>query len=104
MYAPGMTAVQLQELAAAGLTPDDVAPEPVEIWPDNLPAYNLLCHLSTQWRSGGMGGATGLDYNVMYHKMDRMKLSPEAYESLEYDIQVMEGAALLAMHPPEDPS
>lgn len=100
MYEPGMTELELQELAAAGLTPDDVAPEPVEIWPDTLPAYNLFCRLSTQWRTGGMGGATGLDYNVLYHQMDRMKLAPDEFDLLEFDIQVMESAALKAMHPP----
>lgn len=102
MYEPGMTKLELQELAAAGLTPDDVAPDPVEIWPDVLPAYELFSHLGTQWRVGA-GGATGLDYNVLYHKMGRMGLSAEQFESLEADIQVMEGEALKAMHP-QDPA
>ena len=91
-----MTELELQELAAAGLTPDDVAPDPVEIWPETLPVYNLFASICTQWRVSA-GGATGLDYNVLYHKMDRMKLSAEAYDFLESDIQVMEGAALQAM-------
>lgn len=96
MYEPGMSEVELQELAAAGLTPADVAPEPVELWADNMPAFQLLCGVSTQWRVGA-GGATGLDYNVLYRKMDRMNLDPEDYDWLEHDIQVMESAALEAM-------
>ena len=87
----------MQELAAAGLTEADVAPESVDLWADNLPAYELFCGVSTQWRCGA-GGATGLDYNVLYRKMDRLGLDPDAYDWLEHDIQVMEGAALKAMH------
>ncbi len=44
-----------------------------------------------------MGGATGLDYNVLQHKMDRMRLSAEDYEDLEDDVRHMEFAALLEM-------
>lgn len=96
-----MTELELAELAAACLTPEDVAPEPVEIWPDVLPAYHLFSSMSTQWRIG-MAGPTGLDYNVVYHKMDRMKLPAEEYELLEMDIQIMEAAALEVMHSKSD--
>lgn len=101
MYRPGMTELQLHELAAAGLTPEDVEPDPVEIWPDVLPVYELFCGMSTQWRVG-IAGATGLDYNVLFHKMDRLMLSAEDYELLEHDIQVMESAALETMRSKSD--
>lgn len=52
--------------------------------------------MSTQWRVG-MNGATGMDYNVLLHKMDRMKLSEEDYLQLESDMQIMENAALEQM-------
>ena len=45
----------------------------------------------------GMGGPIGLDYGVMYHKMDRMQLDPELYDQVEADIRVMEEAALSEM-------
>lgn len=48
-----------------------------------------------------MNGPTGLDYGVMYRKMDRMNLAPEQYDALEQDMQVMEGAALAAMRAEE---
>lgn len=86
-----------KELAAFGLTPEDVAPEPIEIWPENWRAYELMCFLGTQWRVG-MGGPTGLDYGVMYRKMDRMQLTPDEYDQLEWDMQVMENAALACIH------
>jgi hypothetical protein len=84
------------ELAAAGLTAADYDGDPVEVWPDSQPAYFLFIQLQTQWRVGA-GGATGLDYNTLYHKMDRMRLEPDDYEDLEADIRVMEYAALDAM-------
>lgn len=41
-----------------------------------------------------MGGPYGLDYNVMYRKMDRLDVSAEQYDELECDLQIMESAAL----------
>lgn len=93
MFTPAPTE---KELAAAGLTLADFDGEDVEIWPENVPAYRLLCFAQTQWRVGA-GGATGLDYTPVFHKMDRMKLDPEDYEDLEDDIRAMEFAALEAM-------
>jgi hypothetical protein len=75
----------------------DFDSEIVEVWPENQVAYVLFAQLQTQWRSGGMGGATGLDYNTLFHKMDRMQLEPDEYEELEDDIRTMEFAALKAM-------
>ncbi|HEY0063152.1 MAG TPA: DUF1799 domain-containing protein [Telluria sp.] len=98
-----MTALELQELAAAGLTLDDVASGPIEIWPDNVAPYNLFAYMWTQWRVG-MAGPTGLDYNVLHRKLDRMGLTAEQVDRLEEDIQIMEGAALLAMRPPDKPN
>lgn len=46
----------------------------------------------------GMSGPTGLDYNVLYHKMDRLGLTPEEYDALEQDIAVMEAEALAVMN------
>lgn len=83
-----------------GLTPDDVI-ETVEVWPENRQAFELFRFLGTQWRVGG-GGATGLDYNILYHKMDRMNLTAERYEELEEEIRIMEGAALNVMHEKKD--
>lgn len=53
--------------------------------------------MGTQWRVGA-GGATGLDYNVLYRKMDRMVLTPEQYDDLEQDVGIMEDQALTKMY------
>lgn len=79
----------------AGLTLEDIATS-IEVWPENVQAYNLFQGLGTQWRVG-MGGPVGLDYYVAYHRMDRMGLSPTDYDQLDQDLQVMEAAALDVM-------
>jgi hypothetical protein len=52
--------------------------------------------MSTQWRVG-MSGATGLDYGVLYRKMDRLQLSEAEYDDLEEDVRTLESAALACM-------
>lgn len=53
--------------------------------------------MQTQWRMGP-GGAVGLDYNVLHHKLDRMRLSAEQYDQLEEDVRTMEFAAINEGH------
>lgn len=67
------------------------------MWPENWQAFRLLCDLQTQWRGAG-SGIVGLDYNVMFRKMDRMGLTPEQYDCLEADMRAMEAAALVAIN------
>jgi len=86
------------ELAGTGFTLEDYADEePVEIWPENMPSINLFFTLSTQWIMGP-GGATGLNYIPLFHRMDRMNLSEQDYEWMFDDIRVIEAAALTAMN------
>lgn len=80
---------------AFGLKASDYAIT-IKVLPDNEQAYNLLMYMFTQWR-GGMNGYYGMDYNVLFHKMDRMKLSEDEYLQLENDMQIMENAALEQM-------
>ena len=42
----------------------------------------------------GSSGPVGLDYNVLFHKLDRMKLDHEEYERIEKSVRVMEDEAL----------
>lgn len=86
-----------QELEAFGFKLSDFGD--VEVWPDNMPAINLFNSIATQWRHGGMGGITGLDYNVLFHRMDRMNLSDRDYEWLFDDIRVIESEALTILNP-----
>lgn len=77
-----------------GLLPSDVPA--VEVFEENLPVFDLFCYMSTQWLIGP-GGATGLNYMVAHHKLDREKLDPEEYETRMEGLRIMEQAALTAM-------
>lgn len=88
--------VDAKELEAFGFKASDFGD--VEVWPDNMPAINLFNTISTQWRMSGMGGPTGLDYNVLFNRMDRMKLSEQEYEWMFDDIRTIESAALAAIN------
>ncbi|WP_343728524.1 DUF1799 domain-containing protein [Duganella sp.] len=91
MYTP---AASPAELAAWGLLPSDI-PD-VEVFEDNFEAFDLFCYMGTQWMVG-MGGATGLRYEVAHHKLDRANLSNDEYEARMTDLRIMEQAALKAM-------
>jgi hypothetical protein len=40
------------------------------LWPENVPAWQLWMQVQTQWRVGGMGGATGLDHTAVWADLD----------------------------------
>lgn len=89
------------ELAVAGLTLEDLAADPVEIWPENVRAYELFYSLRKQWNLALMGGPIGLNFLVAYSRMDRMDLTREEYNQLDEDLQLMEDSALEAMRSKE---
>jgi len=83
-----------KELAGTGFTAADYEDEePAEVWPENMPAISLFSSISTQWRTG-MGGPTGLDYNVLFSRMDHLNLPEREYEWMFDDIRVIESEAL----------
>ena len=86
------------ELEGTGFTPADYEQDDFELWPENMPAFNLFTSLQTQLRTGGMGGPMGFDYNVYFARMDRLKLSEQDYEWLFDDIRVIESVAIAAMN------
>lgn len=82
-----------KELEGTGFVPSDYEREEFEVWPENMPSINLFCSVSTQWRMG-MNGQTGLDYNVLFQRMERLKLSEQDYEWMFDDIRAIESEAL----------
>lgn len=81
-------------MSAWGLSESDFSDQLNEtfeifVWLENERAFNVFCFMDTQWRSG-MNGVEGLDYNVLYRHLDRMKLSDDEYEQLFSDVRVME--------------
>ncbi|MGA4522838.1 DUF1799 domain-containing protein [Citrobacter portucalensis] len=91
MYTPGPT---LAELSAFGLKPEDVEDD-VGILPSILEAFTVFSALATQWRVG-VGGATGLDYNVLPWVFKLHEVEDAA--ACMADIRIMESEALKVMH------
>jgi hypothetical protein len=76
----------------AGIAAQQAAQE-FEVWPENHEVFLLFSVMQTQWRTG-MGGPTGLDYNVLFTYMERKNLSIDLLD----DIRIMESAALTEIH------
>lgn len=90
-----------EDLEAYGLTVDDYPPPSVEIWPENWPPIQLFNRISTQWRVGA-AGPVGLDYNVVFHELDRAGIAGDDYDDMMAAIRVIESTALEAIHENSD--
>lgn len=66
------------------------------MWPDNLPAVNVLISMATQWRVG-MSGATGLDYNVLPSVFQLVGIPRKQWPDTFECIRVLEAEALAMM-------
>ena len=75
----------------AGATPLD---EVVYLWPDNLRAWQCWCGVQTQWRTGGMGGATGLDYAGVRAYLDEQGPQGEERKDIFSGIRAAERGTL----------
>jgi len=93
LYTPGPDE---KELATFGLSLEDYGDTIVEIWPENLPAFEVFRALTTQWRAG-MNGPTGLDYNVLPELWRRLDIRKKERNRVFADLQEMERAALSVM-------
>jgi len=75
---------------------EEASGPPVEVWPDNVQALNVMIAMGTQWRVG-MAGATGLDYSALPAVM-RLVGVPTTDRGEVFDaIRTMEDAALQTM-------
>ncbi|WP_316044847.1 DUF1799 domain-containing protein [Serratia proteamaculans] len=77
------------------MTLEDVEADPVEVFPDVWPVFEVFRAMATQWRTG-MGGVTGLDYNCLPWVMKVYGVDDEA--AALTDIRMMEAAALSVIH------
>ncbi|MFJ2989952.1 DUF1799 domain-containing protein [Collimonas sp. NPDC087041] len=78
------------------MTRDDLSGDFIEIWPDNLQAFEVFRAISTQWRVGP-GGAVGLDYNLLPFVFRLQGIQEERQSDLFEDIRVLENEALVVM-------
>lgn len=67
------------------------------MWPDNWAAVMVFDAMATQWRVGGMGAATGLDYGVLPTVMRLAGVPPAERSELFESIRILEAAALEMM-------
>lgn len=72
------------------------APEDVQVWPENWPAFCLFARMQTQWHIG-MGGRSGLRYEALYPLLDRETKDAAEWQALFDDVRTMEYAALKQM-------
>lgn len=78
------------------LLPDEAsAADEFQVWPENWETIVMWCRVQTQWRTSS-GGAVGLDYSVLAWLFKMYAV--EDPRALLEDLQVMESAALTAMH------
>ena len=66
-----------------------------EVWEEHWDAVVVFLRCQTQWRSGGMGGVIGLDYNAVEWVIRLYDIN-EPRVVLE-DLQVIEGAVLAGL-------
>ena len=78
---------------------EDYPPPVCELWPENWPAINLYTEISTQWRTGA-GGVIGLDYNIVFHEIERRGASGVEYDDLMWCIRAIEAEALKILNRP----
>lgn len=90
-----------EALAAFGLlaeTQDGNEPpeEKCYLWPCNVRTFNIWQGVQTQWRVGGMGGRTGLDYaGVAVYLREICRIRPSRlWGEIWFGLQAMETAAL----------
>lgn len=60
-----------------------------------------MCQMRTQWRVS-FSGIFGMDYGVLFHLMDRMRLPDHEFESLFEDMQMIESYTLEAIRAKEN--
>lgn len=70
----------------------------MELWPDNLQAYELFRRVGTRWRLPPMGGVpVGLQWEAIYPLMDRLGLDDEHWNDLHESLMSLETYAVEVM-------
>lgn len=69
----------------------------MEIWPDVWPAFLLFEAMITQWRIGGMGVATGLDYAAIPAAASMLGIKRRDLTDIFPDLRIMEYEAMAVM-------
>ena len=84
---------------AAAACDDDEAAQSAEheyLWPCNVATWHHWQSVQTQWRMGGMGGPTGLDYAGVRAYLDECALAGQERQDAFAGICAAEHATLAA--------
>jgi hypothetical protein len=92
-----MDDAEAKRLEAWGFRREHFDEPPLPVWPDNRQTVALFLAMRTQWHVG-MSGATGLIYAALPELWRRLKVPPAERDGCFFDLQIMEHAALAAMH------
>lgn len=85
-----------EDAAAFGIVlPNEPEPEPYKVLPEAWQAVQMFIRMGTQWRSGHRG-VIGLDYRVLEWLLSLYPADDP--QTLLEDLQIMEAAALQAIH------
>ena len=90
-----MPAATEAEASGWGLTLEE-ATATVDVWPDNVQAFNTFTASLTQWRMG-MNGPVGLDYSALPTILRFTQVPRADWPAVFDDLRVMEDAALSQM-------
>tara|TARA_R100001594_G_scaffold140690_1_gene186004 strand:+ start:2057 stop:2269 length:213 start_codon:yes stop_codon:yes gene_type:complete len=66
------------------------------VWEENWVSVDMFLRCCTQWRVGGMGGVTGLDYAAVIQVIKLWEVDDPT--SVLEDIQVMEATAMAILN------
>lgn len=78
-------------------TPEDFAETDFEVYVGNWDAISLYRQFDSQWRHG-FNGPYALDFNVFQHALDRKGVVGEKYDTLMWQLGIIEAAALNEFH------
>jgi len=95
-----MSAADLKDAAALGLTQEDFPQPECEVFPDCWMALSVFQAMATQWRIlAGVGGVMhlGLEYPALEVVL-RRRVPAAQRQSVWQDVMVMESAALAELN------
>lgn len=74
---------------------EEASGPPCEVFPDNMPAVELLFDVANQLRRVGMAGVVaGFDYSAVHATFAIRGIPKKQWSSLFDDLRVMEGAVI----------
>ena len=76
---------------------EELPNEDVMVWDINWESFTVFNSMASQWRIGGMGDATGLDYNTIPVVAKMLGIKSKKVKDIFSDIRVMENEALITM-------